>query len=95
MFRNKLNYFKYQVLGLKTSDISHYTKIIEKVDIVGEFVGNYSSGGVRYIEKDITHLKNNQPTDNKLSLQQSILKDPLYNTDNIRLIHNANILNLQ
>jgi hypothetical protein len=49
-FRNPINYFKYRVLGLKTSEIEYYTAIIEKSDIPGKPIGDYYSGGKRYIE---------------------------------------------
>ncbi|MDB6097006.1 MAG: hypothetical protein JWM09_1284 [Francisellaceae bacterium] len=49
-FRNKLNYFKYRVIGLKASNIITYTVIDERPYIKGQFVGNYHSGGTRYIE---------------------------------------------
>ena len=52
-FRNNLNYFKYRILGLKTSDIIHYTTIVEKTDVPGEFVGDYRSGGSRFIEVEL------------------------------------------
>lgn len=52
-FRNNLNYFKYRVLGLKTSDIVRYTAIVEKTDVPGEFVGDYRSGGIRFIEVEL------------------------------------------
>ncbi len=48
--RNPVNYFKYRVLGLKNADIMAYTTIYEHPEIEEEFVGDYRSGGTRYIE---------------------------------------------
>jgi len=57
MIRNSLNNFKYRVLGFYQSDIASYSQVIEQAYVKDQYVGDYSSGGLRYIE---VNLKNGQ-----------------------------------
>jgi len=50
MIRNPLNKFKYRVLGFCPANIERYSAVVEQPYVLGQFVGDYSSGGLRYIE---------------------------------------------
>lgn len=48
--RNPANYFQHNILGVQSSDIDFMIELIEKPDIDGQEVGDYSSSGYRYSE---------------------------------------------